>query len=162
MRNLRIHFQQSLEIPLSRSVWSCRQSIGLNLLLVPSSVIMILRSPRWKECIVLISLLLSKMYWVPIAVKEAVRSKRIHWMLIAWKFILIRYLLLNSSILILYLLMNFSIFILIQSIMRYWVSFLFVMRSPLTYGLLLLLLLIISHFLIWIHLKAISFFYYYK
>ena len=133
----------------------------MNLFFISFDVLMILRSPRRNECIFLISLLLSKMYWVPIAVKEAVRSKRIHWMLSAWRFILIYYHLMNSSILILHLMLNFSsyIFISIQSLKRYFVALIIGMRGPLTNGLLLLLLLIISHILVRIHLKAISFFY---
>ena len=71
-------------------------------------------------------------------------------MLSSGKFILIRNLSLTSSIFILYLMLNLSdyIFISIQSVKRYLVSFLIGMRSPLTIGLLLLLLLAISHILV--------------
>ena len=133
----------------------------MNLFFISSDVLMTLRSPRRNECIFLISLLLSKMYWVPIAVKEAVRSKRIHWILSVWQLILIYYMLMNSSILIFHLMLNFSsfIFISIQSLKRYLVALFIGMRSPLTIKLLLLMLLIISHILVRIHLKAISFFY---
>jgi hypothetical protein len=109
----------------------------------------------------LTSLLLSKKYRVSIAVKKVERSKWIHRVLSDRQFILIYYHLMYSSILILHLMLNFSsyIFISIQSLKRYLVALLIGMRGPLTNGLLLLLLLIISHILVRIHLKAISFFY---
>ena len=126
----------------------------LNLFLIPSSVLMILRSPARNEYLFLTSLLLSKKYRISIAVKIVVRPKRIHGMLSTCKFILICYLLVAFSVLILHPTLNLSAYILIsiQSMKRYLVTFLVGMRSPLTTGLLLLLLMIISHILVRIHL----------